>query len=142
MPNYSIELEAPPNVDDVHAIYDGLSSYNRQFAPQDNYAPLVLVLRDPAGKVVGGLAGDTYWSWLHVDALWLDEPARGLDFGTHMLQMAELEALQRGCRHAHLDTMSFQARPFYEKMGYTVFGVLDDLPQGQQRIFMQKDLKG
>jgi len=142
MTTYTFKFEATPTAEDVRAIYAGLRSFNQQHAPADQYQPLVIVLRDEAGGVVGGLAGDTYWGWLHVDALWLDEPARGLDFGTHMLQMAELEALQRGCRHAHLDTMSFQARPFYEKMGYTVFGVLDDLPQGQQRIFMQKDLKG
>ena len=140
MPNYTIELEVTPNVDDVHAIYDGLSAYNRQHVPQDNYQPMVLVLRDPAGKVAGGLAGDTYWSWLHVDALWLDESVRGLTFGTKLLQMAEQEAVRRGCRHVHLDTMSFQAQPFYEKQGYTVFGVLEDLPDGHRRIFLKKDL--
>jgi GNAT superfamily N-acetyltransferase len=140
MPNYTIELETTPDVDDVHAIYDGLSAYNRLHAPHDNYQPLVLVLRDEAGKVIGGLAGDTYWSWLHVDALWLDEAVRGLSFGTKLLQMAEQEAVRRGCRHVHLDTMSFQAQPFYEKQGYTVFGVLEDLPEGDQRIFLKKEL--
>ena len=140
MANYSIELETAPNPDDVHAIYDGLSAFNNQRAPHDNYAPLVLALRDPDGKVIGGLVGETYWSWLHVDALWLDESVRGLTFGTKLLQMAEQEAIRRGCRHVHLDTMSFQAQPFYEKQGYTVFGVLEDLPDGHQRIFLKKDL--
>jgi hypothetical protein len=36
--------------------------------------------------------------------------------------------------------MSFQAQPFYEKQGYTVFGVLEDLPDGHKRIFLKKDL--
>jgi GNAT superfamily N-acetyltransferase len=140
MPNYSIELEAAPNADDVHAIYDGLTAYNHQHAPHDNYAPLVLALRDPDGRVIGGLVGETYWSWLHVDALWLDESVRGLTFGSKLLQMAEQEALRRGCRHIFLDTMSFQAQPFYEKQGYSVFGLLEDLPDGHQRIFLKKDL--
>ena len=140
MPNYSIELETTPNVDDVHAIYDGLSAYNRQYAPHDNYAPVVLALRDPDGKVIGGLVGETYWSWLHVDALWLEESVRGLSFGTKLLNMAEQEAIRRGCRHVHLDTMSFQAQPFYEKQGYTIFGLLEDLPDGHRRIFLKKDL--
>jgi GNAT superfamily N-acetyltransferase len=140
MPNYSIELEASPNADDIHTIYDGLSAYNHQHAPNDNYAPLVLALHDPDGKVIGGLVGETYWSWLHVDALWLDESVRGLTFGAKLLQMAEQEALRRGCRHVHLDTMSFQAQPFYEKQGYSVFGLLEDVPDGHQRIFLKKDL--
>jgi len=55
-----------------------------------------------------------------------------------MLAQAEREALARGCRGAWLDTYSFQAREFYERQGYSVFGILDDYPPGQKRIFMQK----
>jgi hypothetical protein len=36
--------------------------------------------------------------------------------------------------------MSFQAQPFYEKLGFSVFGTLDDLPVGHQRIFLKKNL--
>ncbi len=141
MAELSIELEVTPNRDDVHAIYEGLSSFNRQNAPDEVYQPVVIVVRDEAGKIVGGLAGETYWGWLHVDALWLEESTRGQDFGSRLLEMAEQEARRRGCRHAHLDTMSFQAQPFYEKHGYTVWGILDDLPEGHRRIFMKKDLE-
>ena len=56
--------------------------------------------------------------------------------------MAEIErvAAQRGCTHAHLDTFSYQARPFYERLGYRVFGVLQNYPSGHQRFFMEKTL--
>jgi hypothetical protein len=37
-----------------------------------------------------------------------------------------------------LDTFSFQARPFYEKLGYEVFGQLEDYPRGHSRYFLQK----
>jgi hypothetical protein len=50
--------------------------------------------------------------------------------------------VQRGCAHAHLDTFSYQARPFYERRGYQVFGMLQDYPPGQQRFFMEKTLGG
>jgi hypothetical protein len=50
------------------------------------------------------------------------------------------EAIRRGCRGAYLDTFSYQARPFYEKLGYAVFGTLDDYPPGHQRFFMRKRL--
>lgn len=42
-----------------------------------------------------------------------------------MLLQAEQEAIARGCRGAWLDTYSFQARGFYERLGYAVFGILD-----------------
>jgi len=45
-----------------------------------------------------------------------------------------------GCRISHLDTFDFQAKGFYEKLGYTVFGVLEDCPEGHNRYYMSKKL--
>ncbi len=137
---YRLSLEEAPRPEDVACVRAGLDAYNRQFAPDDGFKPLTILLRAADGTVMGGLLGGTYWGWLHTDILWLDERARGQDWGTRLLQMAEQEAVRRGCHHAHLDTMSFQAQPFYERQGYTVFGVLDDLPAGHRRIFLQKAL--
>ena len=52
----------------------------------------------------------------------------------------EQAAKERGCTYAHLDTFSFQARPFYEALGYEVFGILDDYPPGHHKFFMKKAL--
>ena len=51
---------------------------------------------------------------------------------------AEEIARQRDCIGMWLDTYSFQARGFYEKLGFTVFGQVDDHPPGEQRFFLQK----
>jgi hypothetical protein len=48
--------------------------------------------------------------------------------------------MRRGCHHALLDTFDFQAREFYEKLGYAVFGSLDDFPRAHVRLFMKKAL--
>jgi GNAT superfamily N-acetyltransferase len=53
---------------------------------------------------------------------------------------AEAEALRRGCHAASLDTYSFQARGFYERLGYSVFGIIDDCPPGHSRIYLIKRL--
>ncbi len=50
------------------------------------------------------------------------------------------EAARRGCRYAWLDAFSFQARGFYEKLGYTVLGTLEDSPPGHSRYFLKKNL--
>ena len=78
-----------------------------------------------------------------VDCLWLPEDLRkgGLG-GRSVLGAAEREAWARGCRRARLFTYSFQARGFYERHGYTVFGVLEDYPPGHSQIWMRKDLAG
>jgi hypothetical protein len=47
---------------------------------------------------------------------------------------------REGCRGAFLDTHSFQARPFYEELGYKEFGVLEDHPPGHTHYWLTKKL--
>ena len=54
------------------------------------------------------------------------------------MEQAEAIAHTRGCMGVWLDTFSFQARAFYEKRGYKVFGTIDDYPPGQSRFWMKK----
>jgi GNAT superfamily N-acetyltransferase len=138
---YTIMLEMTPAPAEVSRVRAGLNAYNRSEASDDSFTPLVLLVRDPNGVVIGGLLGGTYWGWLVVEVLWIAEAVRHQGLGSQLLERAEQTALERGCHAAHLDTMSFQAPAFYQKHGYTVFGVLDDLPRGHQRIFFRKDLK-
>jgi GNAT superfamily N-acetyltransferase len=136
-----ITIEEAPDAEDVRAIEAGLEAYNSLYAPPLNYRPLTITLRTADGTLVGGLLGETYWSWLYVRILWLDEHVRGQGYGSRLLAQAEEEAVRRGCHRAHLDTMSFQALSFYERHGYTVFGVLHDVPPGHSRYSLQKELQ-
>ena len=103
--------------------------------------PLVLVLSDPASdEILGGLYGSTWMSYLHVNLLFVPESMRGAGVGRRLMTEAEAEAVRRGCSAASLDTFSFQARGFYEKLGYSVFGTLDDYPPGHSRFYLTKRL--
>jgi GNAT superfamily N-acetyltransferase len=101
--------------------------------------PLDIYLFDSDEMLIGGLAGVTYWGALYIDMLWVRETMRSQGLGTALMQRAEAEALERGCTFAWLRTFSFQARPFYEQFGYTVFGELRDHPPGHTCFFMRKD---
>jgi ribosomal protein S18 acetylase RimI-like enzyme len=72
--------------------------------------------------------------------MWVREELRGRAYGRSLLTLAEEEARQRGARHAHLDTFSFQAPGFYERHGYRVFGELQDFPRGHRRYYLTKEL--
>ncbi len=137
---FALTLEEAPRPEDIGCVEAGLSAYNRLHAPDDGHRFLNVFVRTADGTRGGGLLGDTYWGWLYIRILWLDEKVRRQGLGERLLRAAEEEAVRRGCHHAHLDTMSFQALPFYEKQGYTVFGVLEDLPLGHRRIFLKKEL--
>lgn len=133
-------VEESPNPDDLQVIRDGLTAYNLQFATDAQYRSLNIFLRTVDGRVTGGLVGKTSWGWLYVSLLWVDEALRGTGYGSQMLEMAEEEALQRGCHHVYLDTHDFQAPGFYENQGYSLWGTLDNLPIGHKRYFYQKEL--
>jgi ribosomal protein S18 acetylase RimI-like enzyme len=66
---------------------------------------------------------------------------RGQGWGRRLIEAAEAVGVKRGCQYVWLDTYSFQARPFYEKLGYRVFGQLPDHPPGHTRFFMFKTLR-
>ena len=136
----TVSVEDAPDPDDVRRVEEGLNAYNDQYAPGFNFRRLAVFLRDQEGALAGGLVSGSYWGWLYISDLWIRETHRGRGWGTRLLRAAEQAALARGCRHVHLDTMSFQALPFYLKQGYTVFGALENMPQGQTRYYLKKDL--
>jgi GNAT superfamily N-acetyltransferase len=103
--------------------------------------PLAVLARR-ATTVVAGATGFTHSGWLYVHYLWVASELRGTGLGQDILARAEAEARQRGCHAVWLDTFSFQAPGFYEKLGYQEFGRLDDFPPGHSRHFLWKPLGG
>lgn len=98
---------------------------------------------DDDGEVVGGLAGSTWAGWLHVDLLWVDEGHRGAGLGRRLMTRAERIARdERGCGHARLETWGFQAPGFYQKLGYTIVGRVQDYPAGETDHLLVKQLTG
>jgi GNAT superfamily N-acetyltransferase len=126
------------------AIVAPLVAFNNQQTGQaEMFRPLVLLLSEADNdEIVGGLYGSTLFSYLRVDLLFVPESMRGTGIGRKLMTKAEAEAMRRGCRAASLDTYSFQARGFYERLGYAVYGTLEDCPPGHRRFFLTKRLGG
>ena len=122
------------------AIVGPLVEYNQSQAGPSQSRPLIVFLRTGAGEVVGGLWGDTGYEWLFTQLLFVPANLRGTGVGTEIMRLAEAEATARGCHSAWLDTHEFQARGFYERLGYVCFGELPNYPSGFSRFFMQKQL--
>ena len=47
-------------------------------------------------------------------------------------------AAGEGCSLIHPDTFDFQAKDFYRKLGYEVFGILDGCPEWHCRYYLKK----
>lgn len=137
---FSIEVTADPAKEDSDFVFEALQQFNFRQVGNDKHQLLRIFTRNENGELVGGLLGDTYWGWLYIAIVWVREDCRKQGLGKQMLARAEAEAVQRGCLHAHLDTMDFQAPDFYLRLGYTIWGELEDLPRGHRRIFLKKAL--
>lgn len=129
-----------PEQADIDAIGAGLSAFNDAVAGPSNRRSLALLVRDDAGAILGGLWGRSGRGWLFIDLLGLPPELRRSGMGTRLMRMAEDEARKRGCVGIYLDTFTFQARPFYEKLGYAVFAQIDGYPGDHTRFFLSKRL--
>ena len=123
--------------EDRAAIIGGLVAHNDRHAGNSGYREL-FVLERHGDTLVGGLLGLTHWNWLFIGHLWVSETARGSGVGRRLIMAAQKEAVARGCEHVHCDTFSFQALPFYEKLGFEIFGRLENYPAGHTRYYLQK----
>jgi GNAT superfamily N-acetyltransferase len=122
------------------AILKGLVGYTRSQIGRRKWKNIAITIRNDAGDIVGGVTGEAWADWLFVQLLWLDEAHRGQDLASRAMDAVEDEARAFGAKHAYLDTFSFQARPFYEKRGYRVFGTLENYPDAHSRYWMTKSL--
>jgi GNAT superfamily N-acetyltransferase len=129
-----------PEPEDRAAIAASLREFNLRNAPAPNFRPLAILLKDREGNSTGGLWAETVYDWMFIELLVIPEAMRGRGVGASIMRRAEDVAIERGCVGVWLDTFSFQARGFYERLGYTVFGQLDDHPRGSTRYLLRKML--
>ncbi len=140
MADYTLTLEAQPTQSDIATINDWIVAYNLDQVGDHWKGRLTILARHHQQEIIGGLYGFTDRGWLRIEVVVVQEQFRHLGIGTLLLQTAEVEARQRGCHAVWLDTFSFQALPFYEKHGYTIFGALEQYPDTHTRYFLRKSL--
>ena len=129
-----------PSDEDRGGIAAPLSKFNSSSGYPPDPKPLAILLVDDDGNTIGGLYGKTIYDWVFVDLLVVPEHLRGSDIGTELMMEAERVAIERGCVGAWLTTFTFQARGFYEKLGYELFGELENSPDDNARLFLRKRL--
>ncbi|MEO8384790.1 MAG: GNAT family N-acetyltransferase [Betaproteobacteria bacterium] len=138
---YTLELTDVADENVRKLIIAPLIEYNTSQAGPGNGQPMVIVIKNESQQVVGGLWGHTGYEWLFTQLLVVPESYRGTGLGRKLMSMAEAEAVSRGCIGAWLDTFEFQARGFYERIGYECFAELPNYPAGFSRFFMKKALR-
>lgn len=136
--SYSVAVEKDDAAWDTVA--SGLFNYNHHVAGLKRTPAIAVIVRDKDNQVKGGLFGNSDWDVFNIDVVWITEEVRGQGFGQKLMQLGEDVAVSRGCKIAVVSTFSFQARGFYEKQGYKVFGQIDGYPAGYSSYWLTKKL--
>jgi ribosomal protein S18 acetylase RimI-like enzyme len=130
--------EPEPSLEDEQFVKERLGAWNVDITGYRDYAPANFFLRDTADAICGGVLAYVWGKRLHVDFLWLRDDLRGSGWGKRMLEAAHEAGREKGAEAAFLDTFDWQARPFYEHLGYAVVGEVDGVPEGHKRFYMLK----
>ena len=89
-------------------------------------------------KLIGGAIGFVEFNWYFLDLLYIDEEYRNRNIGTNLIKEIEKFALEEHLTGVRMETWNFQAKGFYEKNGYSVFGEIKDCPPGTIDYHLKK----
>ena len=102
--------------------------------------PIEIIVKNDEGKIIGGLYGRSLWGTLEIKTFVVNSEIRNKGIGTKLIKEVEKEAKKRNCRYISLDTFSFQAPKFYEKLGFEIIGIETDFPSGYEKYYYRKIL--
>ncbi|QGV79507.1 GNAT family N-acetyltransferase [Streptomyces ficellus] len=118
-----------------------LTAFNQAATGAADEAELsVRATDDESGEITGGLTGWTWGGLGGVSMLWVREDQRGTGLGTRLMRAAEDEARRRGCDRMIVSSFSFQAPPFYRRLGYVETGRSEGIPGGNVDVHFYKPL--
>ncbi|WP_242621088.1 GNAT family N-acetyltransferase [Aeromonas salmonicida] len=59
---------------------------------EEKSQPLMVVIRDDSGEIIGSIAGQTIYHQLLIEVLWVHDDKRGQGLGIKLMEIAEYEA--------------------------------------------------
>jgi hypothetical protein len=136
--NYTLHLN---DLNAFKIVDQKLFEFNKHCVPPTQVPEVINkhVIIKNGDKLIAGICGDIYiWKILYISVVFVEEKHRHQGLGSLLLDKVEEEAKVFGATLAHLDTFDFQAKDFYLKHGYEVFGILDNCPKGHKRYYMKK----
>ena len=141
----NIEITTNPNKQDTKILSQGIIDFNHSKVPDlesiEKEVKFFVFARNQTKDIIGGIRAICFWNTLHIELLWLSESCRGKGVGKELIESAENFAKENGCEKVFVETTSWQAKPFYEKVGYKHIATLNDRPKGHASHYLTKNLK-
>lgn len=140
----NIEVTTTPHPQDAKTISQGIVEFNQTTIPDlepiEKEVKFFVFAKNKLEEVVGGIRATCFWNTMHIELLWLSNDCRGKGIGRQLMTKAENFAKEIGCEKVFVETTSWQAKPFYEKVGYQHIATLNDRPKGHASHYLTKHL--
>jgi ribosomal protein S18 acetylase RimI-like enzyme len=139
-PDADLMVETDPRPEDVRFLREHLNEFNAAATGITDGNFLALFKRAADGSAVAGVFGWTWGETCYLRYLFVSQNMRGQGHGTRLMRAVETEAKCRGCQQIVLETHDFQAPRFYQKLGFTIIGRVENYPRGHQFLMLVKQL--
>lgn len=136
----NIEMLDDPDQELIDFLDKKIADFNWANWEVSERVPLAVQVKNDQGEIIAGAAGRSFGDWLLLNTLWVSDDLRGQNIGSDILQKFEALGKKRGCNKCLLDTLNFQAMPFYEKYGYKTQWVQEGYPKIGCKYYMVKSL--
>jgi len=92
-------------------------------------------------EFLGGVQGIVTADYMYINLLVVNKDHRGKNIGTDLMNKIEEYSIINQLESIVLGTAEFQAKPFYEKLGYEVYLTMNDYPKGFECYELIKYIK-
>lgn len=121
-------------------IYENLKKFNESIIGNYEAKPFIIYAKSESSGVFGGIKGDVFGTLCRVFTVWIHENYRSKGLGRELFAKLDIFARENNCNMIQLDTAEFQAKGFYEKLGYQVIATLPDNFMGYTSYILRKHL--
>ncbi|MFK7968142.1 MAG: GNAT family N-acetyltransferase [Rickettsiaceae bacterium] len=91
-------------------------------------------------KLIGVVVVQIFWGQLHIKYLVIEEGYRSQGYATKLMESAFKYGKQQACQFTFVETMSFQAPEFYQKLGFKIELKRNGYEKGTSMYYLCKNL--
>ena len=121
-------------------ILTSLSAQAKNLKNLDSMTPFAFSYFDEEDNFIAGIEGYDIYGGLYIDLLFVANKFRRNKYGSQLVNKAVELAIKRKCNFIYLSTMDFEAKPFYEKLGFEVEYIRKGYRQSSSMYYLKKQL--
>ena len=113
----NIQFKTKLSFEEKKLLNNEFEKHANQHEIKCNYQPFNFIAKEQ-DKILGFITGASVFDGVYVDELIVIEEYRSKGIGTKLIKQVEDYCRNKQIRYIELCTNEFQARPFYEKLGF------------------------